>query len=154
MLLYGCETWVNYRCHLNTLHQRCFRKMFRIQWEDRNTNASVLTETNIDHEPPPLDATGCVRMPVLRLPDKSSSHSCAMVKEPAAARIIASGHTEESSPFTGASWAASYGNTRGLVRNSHWCMPTRTGICQPNCTWLEPTVRNRYACSHSGNFDM
>ena len=48
-LLYGSEAWVTYRCHLKTLetfHQRCLRKMLHIRWEDRRTNASVLTEAN------------------------------------------------------------------------------------------------------------
>ena len=47
--LYGSEAWVSYRCHLKTLetlHQRCLRKMFHIRWEDCRTNTSVLTEAN------------------------------------------------------------------------------------------------------------
>ena len=49
ILLYGTETWITYRCHLKTLetfHQRCLRKVHHIRWEDRRTNASVLTEAN------------------------------------------------------------------------------------------------------------
>ena len=76
-LLYGSEAWVTYRCLLNTLetfHQCCLRKMFHIRWEDRRTNASVLTEANTTNieamiTPNQLRWTGhCGRMPDSRPP--------------------------------------------------------------------------------------
>lgn len=38
-LLYESEAWVTYRCHLQTFHQRCLRKMLHIRREGRRTNA-------------------------------------------------------------------------------------------------------------------
>ncbi len=49
-LLYGAETWTTYRRHLKALeryHQRCLRKLFRIPWEHRRTNISVLEQAQL-----------------------------------------------------------------------------------------------------------
>ena len=76
-LLYGSETWTTYRRHIKSLekyHQRCLRKLLRITWEDKRTNASILEEAGattaesiIIHNQ--LRWTGhVVRMPDHRLP--------------------------------------------------------------------------------------
>ncbi|XP_076330942.1 uncharacterized protein LOC143236529 [Tachypleus tridentatus] len=50
-LLYGSETWVTYRRHLNQLerfHQSCLRSILKIKWEEyRTNNLSVSEEAKI-----------------------------------------------------------------------------------------------------------
>ena len=48
-LLYGAETWTTYKGQerkLNTFHLRCLRKILRIKWQDRKTNAQVLEKAD------------------------------------------------------------------------------------------------------------
>ena len=48
-LLYASETWTTYRHHIKTLekfHQRCMRKILKINWQDHRTNDSVLEEVD------------------------------------------------------------------------------------------------------------
>ena len=53
-LLYGCETWVAYRCHVKVLEQfqqRILRAILGVHWQDRITNARILEQadtTSID----------------------------------------------------------------------------------------------------------
>ena len=49
-LLYGSESWVTYRNHLNLLerfHQRCLRTILNIHWSDYITNIIVLERADI-----------------------------------------------------------------------------------------------------------
>ena len=49
-LLYGSESWVTYRNHLNLLerfHQRCLRTILNIHWSDYITNIIVLEQADI-----------------------------------------------------------------------------------------------------------
>ncbi len=49
-LLYCCETWTLYRCHIKQLeqfHQRCLRKTCNIKWQDRVSNLEVLDKCQI-----------------------------------------------------------------------------------------------------------
>jgi len=49
-LLYGCESWVLYRCHikvLERLHQRCLRSILRIHWSDHVTNTAILEKAGL-----------------------------------------------------------------------------------------------------------
>ena len=44
-LLYGCETWIQYRAHIKQLeqfHLRCLRRICGISWRDRVPNTEVL----------------------------------------------------------------------------------------------------------------
>ena len=44
-LLYGSESWVTYRRHLNDLdcfHMRCLRSLLKIRWQDKISNEKVL----------------------------------------------------------------------------------------------------------------
>jgi len=49
-LLYGCETWVVYQCHIRQLtrfQQAKLRAILRISWEDRVTNNDVLSRAGM-----------------------------------------------------------------------------------------------------------
>ena len=48
-LLYASETWTTYKHHIKTLekfHQRCMRRILKINWQDHRTNDSILEESN------------------------------------------------------------------------------------------------------------
>ncbi len=48
-LIYSAETWTTYRRHiqkLETFHQRCLRRIFRIHWRERRTNISILQQAD------------------------------------------------------------------------------------------------------------
>jgi len=43
-LLYGCEAWVLYRCHIKTLEQfhiTCFQRMLRLHWWDKVPHVEI-----------------------------------------------------------------------------------------------------------------
>ena len=49
-LLYGCETWVDYRRHVKVLEQfqqRILRAILSVHWQDRITNARILEQAEI-----------------------------------------------------------------------------------------------------------
>ena len=49
-LLYGCETWVDYRRHVKVLEQfqqRILRAILGVHWQDRITNARILEQAEI-----------------------------------------------------------------------------------------------------------
>ena len=44
-LLYGCDTWTCYRCHIKKLdqfHLRCLRKVLRVSWRGHVPNQEIL----------------------------------------------------------------------------------------------------------------
>jgi hypothetical protein len=49
-LLYGCEAWTTYRCHIRKLdmfHLRCLRRILRVTWLDKVPNTEVLARCHI-----------------------------------------------------------------------------------------------------------
>ncbi|KAH1173033.1 hypothetical protein KIL84_016872 [Mauremys mutica] len=45
LLLYACETWMLYQCHIKQLenfHLCCLRSTYNIKWQDRIPNTEVL----------------------------------------------------------------------------------------------------------------
>jgi len=55
-LLYGCESWTNYRrhvCCLDQFHMCCLRHIATIKWQDRMTNTEVLKRCKISVSPQP-----------------------------------------------------------------------------------------------------
>ena len=49
-LLYGCEAWTLYRCHIRKLdqfHMRCLRKIAHIKWQEHIPNTAVTERCDI-----------------------------------------------------------------------------------------------------------
>ena len=78
-LLYACETWTVYQCHvkkLNHFHLSCLSKLLKIKWQDKIPDTEVLKKAKMQSvhtllKLAQLRWTGHVtRMPDVRLPRK------------------------------------------------------------------------------------